>query len=222
MTPAPHTAPMTQEELKPCPFCGGQASTRLDAKEHYYSHAYIWCGACNYEISEDNDLNLPYNCRPNGVKWGDADLAKTRVAARWNTRAAASPRLAGSREPLRWLVTWPDGATSVVSDLPEDGRASDVVYTPLYTNPAPSESVGWQPIESAPLPSFDKSKWYMEAFACLGAKADHVFGRVSYGYTERGKGRWQDARGYLCQPTHWMPLPAPPTSHASHVLGSDE
>ncbi len=36
-------------------------------------------------------------------------------------------------------------------------------------------------------------------FMCIG----------SYKYTSKGKGRWM-SNGFVIQPTHWMPLPAPP------------
>lgn len=67
----------------------------------------------------------------------------------------------------------------------------------------------WQPIETAPKGRFYAEKWFLSAspplllWDGLGATIGQ------YGYTERGKGRWRDWRGNV-EPTHWMPLPAPP------------
>jgi hypothetical protein len=67
----------------------------------------------------------------------------------------------------------------------------------------------WQPIETAPIPLFDKERWYMTSLRVLVwrpncAEIGH------YSYTERGKGRWQSEYGRNINPTHWMPLPEPP------------
>lgn len=65
----------------------------------------------------------------------------------------------------------------------------------------------WKPIETAPIPPFDKEKWYTSGPSYLLWTRYPVIG--NYGYTERGKGRWQ-AYGRNIEPTHWMPLPAAP------------
>jgi hypothetical protein len=68
----------------------------------------------------------------------------------------------------------------------------------------------WQPIETYPLPPFDKDKWFMSGERVLIVKGGMTVSIGNYGYTERGKGRWRDAMGYTCSPTHWMRLPEPP------------
>lgn len=68
----------------------------------------------------------------------------------------------------------------------------------------------WQPIETAPIPAFDKERWYSISFYCLGARRGSFLGQIHYGYTSTGKGRWKDAGGYNCVPRFWMPSPAPP------------
>lgn len=74
----------------------------------------------------------------------------------------------------------------------------------------------WQPIETVELPPFVKENWFMDAFKCLGARSGYFMGQITYGYTERGKGRWKDARGYICTPEFWMPAPAPPPFDVDH------
>lgn len=66
----------------------------------------------------------------------------------------------------------------------------------------------WQPIETAPIEAFNKAEWF-----CAHSPRVLLWSGVAeigaYGYTERGKGRWQSWRGNI-NPTHWMPLPEPP------------
>lgn len=65
----------------------------------------------------------------------------------------------------------------------------------------------WQPIETAPIQAFNQEKWFVSGESLLLWTNYAVIG--NYGYTERGKGRWQ-AYGRIINPTHWMPLPAAP------------
>jgi hypothetical protein len=65
----------------------------------------------------------------------------------------------------------------------------------------------WQPIETAPFFAFNKETWYKNGPRYLLFAGYEVIG--SYGYTEKGKGRWQ-ADGRIINPTHWMPLPERP------------
>lgn len=70
----------------------------------------------------------------------------------------------------------------------------------------------WRPISEVPVRPFDKDKWYLNALRCLGnVSVNGYVDIISYGYTERGKGRWQDSNGRICIPTHFQPLPLPPT-----------
>lgn len=65
----------------------------------------------------------------------------------------------------------------------------------------------WQPIETAPEYKFDPNRWYMNGPHYLLWVGFVTIG--SYGYTQKGKGRWQNHNGNII-PTHWMPLPPPP------------
>lgn len=68
----------------------------------------------------------------------------------------------------------------------------------------------WQLIEAAPLPEFDAAKYFSKTFRCLTASQYGHMKCATYSFTSRGKGRWMDDGGYVCVPTHWMPLPKPP------------
>lgn len=65
----------------------------------------------------------------------------------------------------------------------------------------------WQPIETVPEFPFVKETWYRSGPSYLLWTHYPVIG--CYGYTQRGKGRWQ-AYGRIIEPTHWMPLPDAP------------
>ncbi len=81
----------------------------------------------------------------------------------------------------------------------------------LAASAAPAVPPEWQPIETAPAYPFVKERWYVDGPRYLLSTGSSVF-IGQYGYTERGKGRWQDHYGRICQPTHWMPLTAAPTA----------
>ena len=66
----------------------------------------------------------------------------------------------------------------------------------------------WQPISTYPLPEFDVVHWYKSTPRVL--IWDGFVRLASYGYTQKGKGRWRDHDVRICHPTHWMPLPIAP------------
>ena len=69
----------------------------------------------------------------------------------------------------------------------------------------------WQPIETAPIESFDKEKWFMRHSPNLILWNGHYHVIGSFGYTQKGKGRWTSESGRIIyRPTHWQPLPEPP------------
>jgi len=70
--------------------------------------------------------------------------------------------------------------------------------------------MSWQPISTFPIPPFNKEEWFMPSERVLIVRRGGLISLGRYRYTERGKGRWQDALGYNCEPTHWQPLPDPP------------
>ena len=66
-----------------------------------------------------------------------------------------------------------------------------------------------RPITEAPIEPFNKEKWFTPHSPRLLLWVSRYWLIGAYGYTERGKGRWQ-ANGRTISPTHWMPLPEEP------------
>lgn len=73
----------------------------------------------------------------------------------------------------------------------------------LASRPEPSvEEVVWQPIESAPTDG-------RSVLVFCPRASDHGYERIRLTWQKDGK--WQGANNTSWPPTHWMPLPAPPT-----------
>ena len=68
----------------------------------------------------------------------------------------------------------------------------------------------WKAIETAPIEPFNKEKWFMSHTPSLLLWNGYYCEIGTYGYTQRGKGRWL-VDGRVFHPTHWMPLPDAPT-----------
>jgi hypothetical protein len=70
----------------------------------------------------------------------------------------------------------------------------------------------WREIESAPLPKFSR-RHYDRRFVCL-VYSDRGVELGIYSYTSEGVGCWSAygwGPSHRVNPTHWMPLPPPPT-----------
>lgn len=67
----------------------------------------------------------------------------------------------------------------------------------------------WKPISECPEFKFSQEDWYLNGPRYLLWIGYQVIG--SYGYTEKGKGRWKRDNGYVIEPTHYMDLPDGPT-----------
>lgn len=65
----------------------------------------------------------------------------------------------------------------------------------------------WRPMETCPPFEFDQANWFKDGPRYLLWVGHCTIG--SYGYTEKGKGRWRNHFGNI-HPTHWMPLPEAP------------
>ncbi len=75
----------------------------------------------------------------------------------------------------------------------------------------------WLIIDDYPLPEFNQATWYKSGESVL--VWDRWAQIASYGYTQKGKGRWRSNMGVI-NPTHWMPLPGPPRT-TSPQTGSE-
>ena len=63
-----------------------------------------------------------------------------------------------------------------------------------------------RPIAEAPIEPFNKDKWYIAHSPRLLLWNGVYWAIGQYGYTQKGKGRWQ-VYGKIFAPTHWLPLP---------------
>lgn len=74
----------------------------------------------------------------------------------------------------------------------------------------------WQPIETAPRDGTSVDLWGVNLLS--HDKRSHRIAGVSFGSVRDWMGQeredWQHGRGEDFQPTHWMPLPAPPQGDA--------
>jgi hypothetical protein len=70
----------------------------------------------------------------------------------------------------------------------------------------------WKPINTAPKPSFELDGPNRAGPRVLLAFKHGGVYAGSYSYTRTGKGRWRDDHCMvMAEPTHWAPIPRPPT-----------
>jgi len=106
-------------------------------------------------------------------------------------------------------VSYEEARAEVEAMLRADERPFPSVHRELIRAllsgpPEPSvEDVAWQPIESAPTDGRNVLVFCPRA-------SDHGYKRIRL--TWRKDGKWQGANNTLWPPTHWRPLPAPPTN----------
>ena len=78
------------------------------------------------------------------------------------------------------------------------------------------EQAGWQPIETAPKDGTWVLVWGpLEAWSSVKAAWYAMNRRIGRAYWKMD-GEWDDYELADNQPTHWMPLPDPPTSSQAH------
>jgi hypothetical protein len=96
---------MTAPELKPCPFCGGEAQS--DGENSTYGRSWwtVWCNACEVEL---RDREVWDKARPGML---DPAYPAGECLDRWNTRAAlpaadplADPRVRALVEAVGHLL----------------------------------------------------------------------------------------------------------------------
>lgn len=71
-------------ELKPCPFCGGQAKSRRETLDERYAYAdvvEVQCNACDASVSATGDTSKP--------GYADNSTTEKRAIAKWNSRVGS-------------------------------------------------------------------------------------------------------------------------------------
>lgn len=146
-----------------------------------------------------------------------ADMA---TAAAQGFRDGAASIAANAGEPVAHLWQHCEtGRTRVVMpDAVVDASASWLLVGPLYLHPSPPEGMvgGWRPIETAP--KHESVLLYSGGFVPIycGRKRYGLF----VGEPQQDTLAWRcDSSGMFANPTHWMPLPLPPTNPAGSGKG---
>lgn len=109
------------------------------------------------------------------------------------------------------------GETGTGSTVGESAGASALrpqVIGPMTTPPQPerNESMSWQPIESAPKGSPAPYGSGPEVLGVCSNPAWTAYSIVRWFYHKNpARGAWKGPHG-VWEPTHWMPLPSPPTT----------
>lgn len=192
------------EKLKNCPFCDGKDLMPMEAHRNSQTRLYpiVRCMKCFCEVSGKN---------------GDySHSAKSAITA-WNTRPAPDAANVGvDEETLARMLSdheiadygdkdkWWDYCKPRHMKLAK--TVLEVLGKSLIANnkPAP-EGMKWQPIETAPKDGFHILLW-----------SDDI---QFVGFWAQGRAGGWCAVADKCpsikpNPTHWMPLPAPPSADA--------
>lgn len=205
------TDAMNQEQLEPCP-CGETPAYVGIIQEHEQSRWARASGSCcgTWEIE----------FRSNYAK---GDALKTLATAAWNS----APRFAGRR-----LVQAEGGVEScecgdqyaadsfgagflAVTGKCPNCLAADQAPTEAL-QPASPDKEAWRPIETAPKDGkpiivFHPEGGVCEAFCPGDGFAWHCMDGVNTRIGEKSGKSLPTLTSFLLPPTHWMPLPTPPS-----------
>ena len=125
------------------------------------------------------------------------------------------------KEPTRWkveelnccfdadMIQSPTGEYVEYSDYKQ--LQAEVERLNELANDPYRLSKGWRPIETAPMDGTDILCWCVEP-EFEGEENPHTEQRVCFfGQMQEDYSCWMSHYGYEQRPTHWMPLPKPPT-----------
>lgn len=126
------------------------------------------------------------------------------------------------KEPTRWkveelnccfdadMIASPKGEYVYYSDYKQ--LQAEVERLNELANDPYRLSKGWRPIETAPMDGTDILCWCVEP-EFEGEENPHTEQRVCFfGQMQEDYSCWMSHYGYEQRPTHWMPLPKPPTA----------
>lgn len=126
------------------------------------------------------------------------------------------------KEPTRWkveelnccfdadMIASPTGEYVYYSDYKQ--LQAEVEHLNELANDPYRLSKGWRPIETAPMDGTDILCFCVEP-EFEGEENPHTEQRVCFfGQMQEDYSCWMSHYGYEQRPTHWMPLPKPPTA----------
>ena len=112
----------SDQQLRPCPFCGSEASYSLmDDSDNY---GFIHCIECDDCPAEMNRFAFYER---------DQESVKTELIAKWNRRYKTQE--SGKDARIKWI--------SVKDDLPKDRKEKVLVRGERYNSSEPEFGAGW-------------------------------------------------------------------------------
>ena len=163
------------------------------------------------------------NTQPEALREGFTAADMATAEARGFRDGVASCAASAGSEPVAWQYQGRDGLWRDFIDERHRKNTVDSGEWPiraLYLHPSPPEGMvgGWQDIATAPKSSTDGRNVdgiYLLGY-CPEPDACNLQSYICIVWWEPnmkgGKGMWYGEGGYEVHPTHWMPLPPPPTS----------
>lgn len=196
------------DDLLPCPFCGGAAeyseSTTYDhvsAREAQRDGLGVSGGVIS-NTKHAVRCTRAWHCYARVL-----GLSKNGAIAMWNTRAAQPAGSGGVPDAWLHTVVQDDGEQdSALSFSPDSfplqgvGGFKSIGVRPLYAA-APASPQGWMPIDALAMDG-----------RCVLLAKENGRSRAFTGYYSAGDKCWFDMGGHEREPTHWQPLPPPPSS----------
>lgn len=201
-------------EMIPRICSAGSPSEGEYANSFWQAHWDVWRAAlATVQASDDDFLREMTEARDH---WkARRDFYRTRCKELEASLAEIQAPGSASQEPVAWCELTPSGQIAYFDGKPmimPGPVGNDCHTTPLYTaatQARPASGEAWQPIETAPKEPGVYLLLATAAWVCEGWWDDSTDS-----WWERNNHE-TDAWGAQIYPTHWMPLPAAPTSTPS-------
>ena len=130
---------MANDELKPCPFCGGDASIGNGLKGHDGDYYFVNCTDC---LASTNLLIVEGN-----------ELTRDAAIAAWNTRAPGWLPIESAPKNHTPVDLWSpsDGRLTNYVRFDHHGDGRNIYYMPVDSGPAViRDATHWQPLPEPP------------------------------------------------------------------------